>query len=108
MHIGNMGEMREFKQQQLSKVEKRKKEDEKIRKGVSQMHSMIQSSCMETLDEETKKSRERVSERVTNENKGESGEKPGKDKKTDGKAARGNDTPAADPKPENEEETRKI
>ncbi len=28
--------------------------------------------------------------------------------KTDGKAARGNDTPAADPKPENEEETRKI
>ena len=86
MHIGNMGEMREFKQQQLSKVEKRKKEDEKIRKGVSQMHSMIQSSCMETLDEETKKSRERVSERVTNENKGESGEKPGKDKKTDGKA----------------------
>ena len=86
MHIGNMGEMREFKQQQLSKVEKRKKEDEKIRKGVSQMHSMLQSSCMETLDEETKKSRERVSERVTNENKGESGEKPGKDKKTDGKA----------------------
>ncbi len=28
--------------------------------------------------------------------------------KTDGKAARGNDMPAADPKPENEEETRKI
>ena len=28
--------------------------------------------------------------------------------KTDGKAARGNDTPDADPKPENEEETRKI
>ncbi len=29
-------------------------------------------------------------------------------KETDGKAARGNETPAADPKPENEEETRKI
>ena len=29
-------------------------------------------------------------------------------KETDGKAARGNATPAADPKPENEEETRKI
>ncbi len=86
MHIGSMGELREFKQQQLSKVEKRKKEDERVRKAVAQMHSMIQSSCMETLDEETKKSRERVSERVTNDNKGESGEKSGKDKKTDGKA----------------------
>lgn len=85
MHIGNMSDLREFKQQQLSKVEQRKKEDEKTRKAVSQMHSMIQSSCMETLDEETQKSRERTSERVTNENANESDQKGGREKKTDGK-----------------------
>ena len=87
MHIGSMGELREFKQQQLSKVERRKKEDEKIRKGVSQMHSMIQSSCMETLDEEAKKSKERSSsEKVQSENTSEGEKKNGRDKKTDGKA----------------------
>lgn len=81
-----IGSMREFKQQQLLKVEKRKKEEERIRKAESQMHSMIQSSCMETLDEETKRSRERTSpEKVQNENTGEGERKAGKDKKTDSK-----------------------
>ena len=86
MQIGSFSDLKEFKQQQLTKVEKRKKEDEKTRKAVSQMHSMIQSSCMETLDEETKKSRERTSEKAANENNGESEQKSGREKKTDGKA----------------------
>jgi len=78
-----IGSMKEFKQQQLTKVERRKKEEEKIRKGVSQMHSMIQSSCMETLDEECKRSRERTSpEKVQSENTGEGERKAGRDKKT--------------------------
>ena len=81
-----IGDIREFKQQQLTKVEKRKKEEEKIRKGVSQMHSMIQSSCMETLDEECRKSRERNSpEKVQKENGSEGKEKGSRDKKTDSK-----------------------
>ncbi len=79
-----IGDLREFKQQQLTKVEKRKKEDERIRKGVSQMHSMIQSSCMETLDEEAKRSRERTSpEKAENDSAGEDGSKSGRDKKSD-------------------------
>ena len=83
MQIGNI---REFKEQQLTKVEKRKKEDEKIRKAVSQMHSMVQSSCMETLDEECQKSRERTSSgKAQNENTNEGEQKAGKDKKTDSK-----------------------
>lgn len=86
MQIGSLSDLKEFKQQQLSKVEKRKKEDERTRKAVSQMHSMIQSSCMETLDEETKKSKERTSEKAANENTGEGEQKSGKEKKTDGRA----------------------
>ena len=38
MQIGNL---QEFQQQQLSKVEKRKKEEEKIKKGIYQMHVMV-------------------------------------------------------------------
>ena len=81
-----IGSLREFKQQQLMKVEKRKKEDERIRKGVSQMHSMIQSSCMETLDEECKKEEKRNVRMTEAENaSGEKDGRSGREKKTDGK-----------------------
>ena len=46
MQIGNM---EEFRAQQLTKVEKRKKEDERIRKGVYQMHAMIEAQSTETF-----------------------------------------------------------
>lgn len=51
----NIGNIEEFKQQQMSKVERRKKEDEKIKKGIYQMQVMIDSECMETLTKECEK-----------------------------------------------------
>lgn len=52
MQIGNM---KEFREQQLGKVEKRKKEDERIRKGVYQMHAMIEAQSAETFFKECDK-----------------------------------------------------
>ncbi|MDE5910150.1 MAG: hypothetical protein K2H52_15615 [Lachnospiraceae bacterium] len=52
MQIGNMDD---FRQQQLGKVEKRKKEDERIRKGVYQMHAMIEAQSTETFFKECDK-----------------------------------------------------
>ncbi len=52
MQIGNM---QEFRQQQLDKVRKRKEEEKKIKKGIYQMHAMVDSQCMETFDKEHKK-----------------------------------------------------
>ena len=49
MQIGNL---QEFQQQQLSKVEKRKKEEEKIKKGIYQMHVMVNDQIMETFTKE--------------------------------------------------------
>lgn len=50
-----IGDMQEFRQQQLSKVERRKKEDEKIKKGIYQMHVMVEGQCMDTLTKECEK-----------------------------------------------------
>ena len=50
-----IGDIQEFKQQQLSKVERRKKEEEKIKKGIYQMHVMVEGQCMDTLTEECEK-----------------------------------------------------
>ncbi len=50
-----IGDFNEFKQQQLSKVEKRKKEEKRIKKGIYQMHVMVNDQCMETFMKEQKK-----------------------------------------------------
>ncbi len=50
-----IGDLNEFKQQQLGKVEKRKKEEERIKKGIYQMHVMVNDQCMETFMKEHKK-----------------------------------------------------
>ncbi len=56
----NIGNIREFQQSQMSKVERRKEEEKLIKKGVYQTKMMIRSQNMETLDEESKKSKERT------------------------------------------------
>lgn len=70
MKIGNI---QEFQQQQLSKVEKRKKEDEKIKKGIYQMQVMIDSECMETLTKECEKNGKQTAD-AQSEEKGAEGE----------------------------------
>lgn len=50
-----IGDMAAFREQQLGKVEKRKKEDERIRKGVYQMHAMIEAQSTETFFKECDK-----------------------------------------------------
>lgn len=57
MEIGNM---QEFRQQQLDKVRKRKEEEKKIKKGIYQMHVMVEGQCMETFDREHKKVEEKA------------------------------------------------
>lgn len=52
MRIGNIDE---FKAGQLGKVKMRKEEEKKIKKGIYQMHVMVESECMETLTKEQKK-----------------------------------------------------
>lgn len=52
MKIGNMDE---FMAGQADKVRRRKEEEKKIKKGIYQMHAMVESECMETLTEEQKK-----------------------------------------------------
>lgn len=52
MKIGNLDE---FKASQIGKVKMRKEEEKKIKKGIYQMHVMVESECMETLTKEQKK-----------------------------------------------------
>lgn len=52
MKIGNMDE---FKASQVDKVRRRKEEEKKIKKGIYQMHVMVEGECMETLTEEQRK-----------------------------------------------------
>ncbi len=59
MKIGNL---QEFQQGQMSKVERRKQEDRQIKKGIYQMQMLIDCQNMETLDKEREKSRERTEE----------------------------------------------
>ena len=68
MQIGNM---QEFRQQQLDKVRKRKEEEKKIKKGIYQMHAMIDSQCMEKVEEKAQdvKNGEGSLEGKTKENK---------------------------------------
>lgn len=52
MEIGNM---KEFREQQLGKVEKRAKEEKRIKKGIYQMHAMIEAQSTETFFKECDK-----------------------------------------------------
>lgn len=56
MQIGNMDE---FRIGQLSKVEKRKEEEKKIKKGIYQMYVMVEGECVDTLNKEQEKIRRR-------------------------------------------------
>ncbi len=57
MRIGNI---QEFKESQMGKVLRRREEEKQIKKGIYQVQMMIDCQNAETLDEETKKSRERT------------------------------------------------
>ncbi len=50
-----IGSMEEFMGQQMSKVERRAEEMKKIKKGIYQMQTMIDSQSMETLLKECEK-----------------------------------------------------
>lgn len=77
MQIGNMDA---FRAQQLTKVEKRKKEDERIRKGVCQMHAMIEAQSTETFLKEHDKVEKQPEQEKTETEKAETGKEG---KKTD-------------------------
>lgn len=49
MKIGNV---QNFMEKQMSKVEQRKEEEKQIKKGIYQMQVMLDSQCMETLIKE--------------------------------------------------------
>ncbi len=75
-----IGDYKEFKQGQLNKVERCKKEAERIKKGVYQMHVMVENECTETLDKEQQQAQEKV-ERTDKD--GQGNEKKQKTYKTD-------------------------
>ena len=52
MQIGNM---QEFREQQMGKVKKRMEEEKKIKKGIYQMQVMIDAQSQETFDKECKR-----------------------------------------------------
>ncbi len=81
MQIGNVREMQEFLSGQNLKVKQREEEMKRVKKAVYQMHAMIESQSMETLDKETDRSKQRVEE-SGNQEKAASVEKKGR-KKTD-------------------------
>ena len=69
MQIGNI---EEFQQGQMSKVERCKKEAERIKKGVYRMHVMIEEQCAETLDKEREKQQKQTKAADGEENSSES------------------------------------
>lgn len=50
-----IGNMQEFREQQMGKVKKRKEEEKRIKKGIYQMQVMIDAQSQETFDKERKK-----------------------------------------------------
>lgn len=77
MEIGNM---QEFRAQQLDKVRRRKEEEKRIKKGIYQMHVMVDNQCMETFEKEHKKVEEKVENAQTGEKGPEGKTKEGKKK----------------------------
>lgn len=75
MEIGNI---KEFKEQQLGKVEKRKKEDQKIKKGIYQMQVMIDAQDMETFTKERERAERRTSRETARTDKPDAGNKESK------------------------------
>ncbi|MDE7445502.1 MAG: hypothetical protein K2N15_07365 [Lachnospiraceae bacterium] len=75
-----IGNMTEFREQQLGKVEKRKKEDERIRKGVYQMHAMIEAQSTETFFKECDKT---AKQNDTEKAESEKADAKGEGRKTD-------------------------
>lgn len=57
MGIGNI---KEFQQSQMGKVERRKEEEKQIKKGIYQTKMMIQSQTTEIFDKERERSRART------------------------------------------------
>lgn len=55
-----IGSMQAFLQGQTGKVQMRKEQEKQIKKAVYQMHAMIDSQAMETLDEEVKRNDSRT------------------------------------------------
>lgn len=55
-----IGDYKEFRQGQLNKVERCKKEAERIKKGIYQMHVMVESECTKTLDKEQQQAQKEV------------------------------------------------
>lgn len=80
-----VGDMRQFLENQQGKVRKRKEEEKRIKKGVYQMQVMIDGQNMETFDKEQKKSKERVqqSEEVQKESESQNRERKKTDVKTE-------------------------
>ncbi len=76
-----VGEMREFKEQQLGKVKKRQEEEKKIKKGIYQMHVLVEDECMETLSKEREKTEKKVEDVRSEEKKAAPDQR--KDQKTD-------------------------
>lgn len=80
-----VGDMRQFLENQQGKVQKRKEEEKRIKKGIYQMQVMIDCQNMETFDKEQKKSKERVqqSEEAQKETESQSRERKKTDAKTE-------------------------
>lgn len=78
MKIGNI---QEFKEAQLGKVERRKQEEKQIKKGIYQMQMLIDCQSTEIFDKESERSKERT-EASRTENK-ETGTQNQDHKKTD-------------------------
>lgn len=71
-----IGDIKEFQQGQLSKLEHWKKQEKRIKKGIYQMHIMIDSECTKTFTRENKADKKQT--------KGTQKEKQGKEEKQSG------------------------
>lgn len=77
-----VGNVKEFMGNQMSKVQQRAEEEKQIKKGIYQMKAMIASQSMETLMDESDKAKERSGQETK---ETESVTSTDKDKKTDAK-----------------------
>lgn len=78
-----VGNVKEFMGNQMSKVQQRAEEEKQIKKGIYQMKAMIASQSMETLMDESDKAKERSGQEPKETESVTSG--TDKDKKTDAK-----------------------
>ena len=78
-----IGDMQQFRESQLSKVERRRQEERQIKKGIYQMQMLIDCQEMETLDKEAKRSQERTEVSRMEQKKAEGQGREQENKKTD-------------------------